>query len=173
MKIRNLPLFLRVVLIGILSVALLNIFIHLGGWDPLLKSISLKRFDAETDSILAKALRIRPSPKFEFKHASMHGGKDVNLYVCVEVSSADLDSFLAAITFPTREGRAQDIPLVRGLPWWKIEEERIDSVIRASDRFTILVVLNYDERKRIFIFTDDGPSGFSRELWSVFKTHSR
>jgi hypothetical protein len=83
--------------------------------------ISLKSFDAETKSILSTALRIDPSAKLEFKHATMSSGfQDSRLYVDVEVSKTNLASFVASITFPTHEGRAQDVrPFFDGLPWGK------------------------------------------------------
>lgn len=131
---------------------------------------SLTNFDAEAKSVLAKCLRINPSSEIQFKHASMIGGKDWTLYVCFEVSKADWESFLKSVSFATRKGRERDVPLeMPSLPWWKIEKEKVDSILCATEGYTALIAANDDSVWRVFIYTDGGPSGFPKGVWNLFK----
>jgi hypothetical protein len=131
---------------------------------------SLTNFDAEGMSVLTNCLRISPSSEIQFKHASMVGGKDWTLCVCIEVSKAGCESLLKSVSFTTRKGLDRDVPLEKAaLPWWKIEKEKVDTVLRATEGYTALIVVNDDPVQQVFIYTDGGSSGFSKEVWDLFE----
>jgi hypothetical protein len=132
---------------------------------------SITSFDAEAKAVLVKSLRINSSNEIQFKHASMLGGKDWTLYVCFEVSQAKWESFLKSVSFTTRNGRERDVPFeMSALPWWKIEKEKVDTFLCATEGYTAIIALK-DENgvRRVFIYTDGGRWGFPKDVWNLFK----
>jgi hypothetical protein len=133
--------------------------------------IPIKNFDAGAKAVLIKSLRINASEEIQFKHASMLYGKDSTLYVCFEASQAKWESFLESVSLATRAGRLRDAPFeIPAMPWWKIEMEKVDSIVRATEGYTVIIALK-DEGgvRRVFVCTDGGRSGFPKDLYDLLK----
>jgi hypothetical protein len=132
---------------------------------------SVTNFDAGAKAVLIKSLRINASEEIQFKHASLLYGKDSTLYVCFEVSHAKWESFLESVSFATRAGRVWDVPFeIPGMPWWKIEMEKVDSIARATEGYTVIIALKDESGvRRVFICTDGGQSRFSKDLYDLLK----
>ena len=133
---------------------------------------SITNFNAEAETVLVKCLRISPSKEIQFKHASMLGGKDWTLYVCFETSQTEWESLLKSVAFTTRIGRERDVPFeMAALPWWEIEKEKVDSILCATEGYTGIIILkNEGGVRRVFIYTDGGPSRFPQGVWNLFKS---
>jgi hypothetical protein len=132
---------------------------------------SLTNFDAQTKAVLGKCLRFSTPNEIQFKHASMLGGKDWTLYVCLDASKSDWERLLKSMPFTTRKGRETEVPLeMSAIPWWKIDKEEVDSILCATEGYTGMIILNENEMCRVFIYTDGGPSGFPHGVWGLFKS---
>lgn len=131
--------------------------------------VSLSSFDADASAVLSRALRISASNETRFINASMVGGKDWTLYVQMEVPKTNWANVLESASFEKHEGRERDVVFdVPGLHWWKIEKNAIDSVI-ITHGFTAWVVMNDVSKYCVFVYTDGGSGGFSKDVWDLFR----
>jgi hypothetical protein len=128
-------------------------------------------FDAGAKAVLIKSLRINASEEIQFKHASLLYGKDSTLYVCFEASQAKWESLLESASFATLAGQVEDVPFdIPGMPWWKIEMEKVDSIVRATEGYTVIIALKDESGvRRVFICTDGGQSSFPKDLYDLLK----
>ena len=160
-----------VILAAVLGIVYLIVCLNGGFGNRSGNVFSLSNFDAEAKSVLAKCLRITPSNEIQFKHASMVGGKDWTLYICFEASKADWESVLKTVSFTTRKGQGREVCFeMPALPWWKVEKEKVSSILCATEGYAVLVVVNEGEVRRVFIYTDGGPFGFPQSVWKLFKS---
>jgi len=171
-KTRKRFLMISLVLIAMLAVGL-GIVLNGAFGERSGNVFSVTNFNAEAKAVLAKTLRVNSnsSDGIQFKHASMLGGKDWTLYMCVEASQAGWESFLKSVSFTTRNGRERDVPFeMSALPWWKIEKEKVDAILCTTEGYTAIIALK-DENgvRRVFIYTDGGRSGFPKDVWNLFK----
>jgi len=158
-------------LVAIIAVGYWFFYLH-GGFGPLYGRVfSLTDLNAEAKSVLERSLQLSPFSEIQFKHASVVGGKDWHLYVCFETPKTNWESCLKSVSFTTRKEREQDAPFeMPALSWWKIEKEKVDSILLATDSYTGLIILNDDALRRVYMYTDGGPSGFLPEVWNLFKS---
>lgn len=145
-------------------------YLH-GGFGPAYGRVfSLKDFNVEAKSVLAKSLRFSSSNEIQFKNASVIGGKDWRLLVCFETSVANLESLVKSLSFPTRAGGMEDVSLEEpALAWWKIQRNPENTILLAKDGCTGLIIVKEDARRRVFMYTDGGPSRFPPEMWTLFE----
>ncbi len=132
---------------------------------------STSDFEGGARSILLGSLRIRLIDQMELKHASMVGGKDWTLFMCFELPETMWDDLLGSVNFSTRKGQESDTFFESAaLPWWKIDRDSVEAVLCATEGYTSIIAVRAGKgRLRIFAYTDGGPEGFRKDVWSLFK----
>ena len=131
---------------------------------------SIESFDGDTKRVLGETIGLESANDRTFTHAAMVTNRDSTLFVCFELDREyRKEEFLKEWRFSTQDGKQREVPMTLGaLPWWHVDPDRVEEILRPThDIGTVICVVKEDDMRRVFMFTDGGPDGFSEALWRM------
>ena len=138
-----------------------------GGYVYSLQNIGLNEYrDVES------AFRVKFPAGTSITNVSLVGGKNWTLYARLIIPSDKEEKFISDINFDYEVEPPDGLMLNHpSLSWWKIDQEKLQSILsEKGSGFTQIRFYKPEMNKQtVFMFTDGGRTGFSKELLELFK----